>query len=573
MRSAAASAPARIDRQDLRQEFLSLYRYRAKHIYKSPGDPKWKTSKGPLFTGMIDAAVSAECDTFYGAFFGEQTRYAVLDIDSETSRYYNRESLAELLARLQAVGLSVNLYHSSASLGWHLYLPFDRCEQSSEVRQTLKRWLEALGYLVIGGQLEVFPSGNALRLPLQPGFAWLDQKSNLLWTREELSTDQALATFLSDLQANPQNWADARSRIESQIIAIERAASGDAQAHEDRLDIEGFELLYARGRIEQVWEKGRKWWRYGLQAMGERHDAVLAVGHYLWYGDEESGVPALPGDKNAAYRAQLIEAWLRDNHNGKCRHINQGNWTVVLNQIRRAAFWRRNKEQWVREHYPLTSRLLKRLVAIYKQTKRIWSIEQFEKANQDKKLEARARIAQAIQSLKAEGVLITVAEVARRAKSHWATVKKNWDLMAVVLVRTLEENQTIETETNLDLLARSADVINPGGGGTTGAASSLELDQRSVPVLVQESKAESSTTEHFIPPETQAAETVEVLNSSNDVYNLFAFTLWYSASQLLSSKRSITGPVLDISATPVFTGLIQPVNLQQPNVLPRPPPV
>ena len=117
--------------------------------------------------------------------------------------------------------------------------------------------------------------------------------------------------------------------------------------------------------------------------------------------------------------------------------------------------------------YPLTSRLLKRLVALYKKTGRIWSIEQFEKANEDKKLEARARIAQAIQSLKEEGTLITIAEVVRRAKSHWATVKKNWDLMAVVLVHTFEENQGSETETNLDLLARSADVINPGGGCTT----------------------------------------------------------------------------------------------------------
>ena len=74
--------------------------------------------------------------------------------------------------------------------------------------------------------------------------------------------------------------------------------------------MDGFEKLYARGKIEAVWEKGRKWWQHGLQAMGERHDAVLAVGHYLWYGDEELSVAALPGDHNAAYRALLIEEWI-----------------------------------------------------------------------------------------------------------------------------------------------------------------------------------------------------------------------------------------------------------------------
>ena len=78
--------------------------------------------------------------------------------------------------------------------------------------------------MITGGQLEVFPSGNGLRLPLQPGFAWLDQKSILLCTREELSTDEALAAFLSDLESNARNLADARSRMESQISAIEQLA-------------------------------------------------------------------------------------------------------------------------------------------------------------------------------------------------------------------------------------------------------------------------------------------------------------------------------------------------------------
>ena len=588
-------------RLDFRQEFLSLYPYRAKHIYKSPGDPRWKTSKGPLFTGMIDAAISAECNTFYGAFFGERTRYAVLDIDSRTSRYYNQQSLAELIARLQAVGLSVNLYQSSASLGWHLYLPFDSCEQSSEVRQTLKRWLEALGYVVIGGQLEIFPGGNALRLPLQPGFAWLDQKSNLLRTREELSTDDALAAFLSDLQTNARNWTEARIRIESQIMVLDRAAGGDAQAHEERLDMEGFEQLYCRGKIQEIWNKGRKWWRDGLQEHGERHDAVVAVGHYLWYGDEDRNVAALPGCQNAEYRAHLIEAWLRKNHNGKCRHINKGNWQRVLDQINLAVHWRRDKETWVRESYPLTSRLLKRLVALYRRTKRVWSIEQFEIANQDRRLEARARIAEAIVSLEDEGLLITIAEVARRAKAHWTTVKKNWDLMAYVLVRPLEEKQTLETETNSDLLARSACVYNPGGGAMVSVPADnpvLEIEISastvSVPEFLVESSADSDSgaesasmlgSGELASLETQADEALAELSYSNTVvflvraydsnlYDLCAFRLWYGAFKILSSKRSQSSARLGMLATQNFTLAVPRVlALNERKVLARPPPV
>ena len=550
---------------------------------------------------MIDAAISAECNTFYGAFFGERTRYAVLDIDSRTSRYYNQQSLAELIARLQAVGLSVNLYQSSASLGWHLYLPFDSCEQSSEVRQTLKRWLEALGYVVIGGQLEIFPGGNALRLPLQPGFAWLDQKSNLLRTREELSTDDALAAFLSDLQTNARNWTEARIRIESQIMVLDRAAGGDAQAHEERLDIEGFEQLYCRGKIQEIWNKGRKWWRDGLQEHGERHDAVVAVGHYLWYGDEDRNVAALPGCQNAEYRAHLIEAWLRKNHNGKCRHINKGNWQRVLDQINLAVHWRRDKETWVRESYPLTSRLLKRLVALYRRTKRVWSIEQFEIANQDRRLEARARIAEAIVSLEDEGLLITIAEVARRAKAHWTTVKKNWDLMAYVLVRPLEEKQTLETETNSDLLARSACVYNPGGGAMVSVPADnpvLEIEISastvSVPEFLVESSADSDSgaesasmlgSGELASLETQADEALAELSYSNTVvflvraydsnlYDLCAFRLWYGAFKILSSKRPQGRARLGMLATQNFSLAVpRLLALNERKVLARPPPV
>ncbi|MBX9723626.1 MAG: hypothetical protein K2X81_19635 [Candidatus Obscuribacterales bacterium] len=563
---------------------MSLFRNRSKHIYKTPSDKKWKTSKGPLFTGMIDAAMSAECSTFYGAFFGEQTRYAVLDIDSRTSRYYNNESLAGLLAQLKAVGLIANIYQSSASRGWHLYLPFDDVEQSGEVRQTLKRWLEALGYVIIGGQLEVFPSGNALRLPLQSGFAWLDQKSILLCTREELSTDEALASFLSDLESSACNWADARSRMESQISAIEQLAGTDVQAHQERLDTNGFEQLYASGKIEAIWEKGRKWWLHGLQAMGERHDAVLAVGHYLWYGDEELNVEALPGDHNAAYRALLIEAWIKEKHNGKCRHINQGNWRRVLNQIRGAAYWRKNKEEWVREAYPLTSRLLKRLVAIYRRTGRIWSIAQFENANRDRRIGARGRIRDAIVSLKEEGKLITIAEVIRRAKSHYATVKKNWDLLAVV--HTSEE-PGLETETNQDLLARSAGVISSGGGVTPVPSDNHDFEIAAVDSAIQELQVEvvqefdavssSAGSAEIFSSEIQVGEEPALLSNCFvflfRVYDSNFFNLWYLACTALSSRRTKSSAKLENVAGSSFSKLVPVVWLNERRMLARAPPV
>ena len=412
----------------------------------------------------------------------------MLDIDAG-SKYHNPEKLAKLTTALAAVGLNTNLYQSSESGGWHVYVPFTEWADSDDVEKTLKRWLKALGYDLKGGQLEVFPSGNALRLPLQPGFGWLSPDGNLIRTREELTLESALNSFLFELEINARNWDAAKDRIESQIEAAAAAAGGRAQGREERLDIAGFEHVLCRGKIQEIWEKGREWWRSGLQEHGERHNAVLAVGHYLWYGDEERRIAALPGGRNDEYRAMLIEQWLKKKHNGKCRHINQGKWAIVLEQIQRAVIWRRICEPKEREPYPLTNRLLKRLVALYRRTGKIWSQELFERANDKRRLEARARIAEAICSLEDEGApFISVNEVADPSTCALENCQKelglairirSWHLWRLLsragssletlsvtrFSADLEEDPNIETETNSDLLENSAGVYNYGGGG------------------------------------------------------------------------------------------------------------
>lgn len=449
----------------LAKEFCALFSSRDRYICKPFGaDAEWRTWHKLEDHQILGVIEDGGRGVFRGCHFGLETSYAVLDIDAKTSQNYSKEKLAELLARLDAVRLRATLYQSSDSGGWHLYIPFAQKENSQEVGQTLKRWLKAFGYEIKGGQLEVFPGGNALRLPLQPGFAWLDKNGNVIRRREEVSRDEALASFLKDLETDPRNWSEAKNLIESQIIEIDRTNGNAGDGHEERLNIQGFEHVLCHGKIQETWEEGRKWWRHGLQARGERHNAILAVGHYLWYGDEEQSIAALPGTQNAEYRAQLIETWLKKNHNGHCSHLNRGDWKTVREDIRRAAYWKREDLAWVREPYPLTDRLLKRLIALYQKTGIIWSVEKFEKANQNRRIEARERIAKAIESLKEEGQQVSVAEVARRAKADWRTVKKNWDLMAYVLTSdNLEENRTLETETNKNLLACSGGVISPGG--------------------------------------------------------------------------------------------------------------
>ena len=412
-------------------EYLcGLYPRRDIYIQKLPGHKRWTQKKGQLrdyqLMGVIDDGGRG---LWRGCYWGEETRFTVLDIDAG-SRYHSAQELEKLRKILAGVSLTDTAYRSSESGGWHLYLSFSDWVSSKDLEVTLKQFLKSYGYEIKGGQLEVFPSGNALRLPLQPGFAWLDKHGEVKITREEIERDEALKRFLTDLQKYENNWSEAKSRIISEIEKDRGAGAGSAQEHQKAIDLEGFDDLYnERGKDQEKWELGQKLWKEGLLEKGQRHNGVLAVGHYLWYGDPDRGIPAYPGVKYDRARAKIIEAWLEKKHNGQCRHINEGRWDVVREQIARATVWREKSKPVVREPYPLTERLLKRLLEVYRKTGQLWEVSRLEAANNFREEEARARIAEAIEWIKENQAPLTISEVARVAGAHRQTVKRNIDLL------------------------------------------------------------------------------------------------------------------------------------------------
>lgn len=186
MNSLAFTAPKRVpDLLDRRQKFSSLFPRRDAFIWKTYDQERWQKALGPLLDAQILGVVSDEGrGLFRGCYWSHKTRHGVLDLDIQ-SRYHNAAELQKLQANLTAVGLYAISYQSSDSGGWHLYLPFSEWVESDEVNQTLKIWLKSLGYEIASGQLEIFPSGNALRLPLQKGFAWLNSDGSIKVRREE----------------------------------------------------------------------------------------------------------------------------------------------------------------------------------------------------------------------------------------------------------------------------------------------------------------------------------------------------------------------------------------------------
>ena len=389
-----------------------------------------------------------------GCYWGEYTRHGVLDIDPG-SQYHNPEALTKLLQDFSLLGLKLVPYQSSERGGWHLYLFFDRDVRSKEVETAIKDYLRVRGYEIKGGTLEVFPSGNALRLPLQAGFAWLGPNGKIELERKELTQDQALALFFSDLHENRSNWTEAKAQIESQIQSAGAAGEISAQEHQNAVAVDGLEKLFQKGIDWEKWQRGRSYWHLGLTEKSQRHDAIVCVGHYLWYGDEAAGLNPLPKPINKTRRAELIAAWLEEKHGGQSEDINRGRWGEVSADIERATAWTKQAPVIPEyEPYRLTDRLLKRLQWLYSKTGKLWTIEELAKANIDRSQNARQRIALAVAQLEAEGMILTRAAVARRAKAHRSTVVKNLDLLTLCLSEYIAGGQGVSSG-SLQLAASS----------------------------------------------------------------------------------------------------------------------
>ena len=359
---------------------------------------------------------------FRGCYWGEETHHAVFDID-QGSKYHNAQELTKLASKLAAVGLDLVPYQSSDGGGWHLYLFFDDWAPSKEVEKTLKAYLKAESYEIKSGTLEIFPSGNALRLPLAPD-------GQLIRRREELREDEALASFRIDLENNACNWKEAKERIESQLSDARASAGGSALEHREAVSVDGMGDLFRRGIDWEKYQAGREYWLYGLTGPNQRHYAMHCIGHYLWFGDSSQGLRAIPGLRNAEARAELIRSWFGEKHNGHSKAFNSGRLREVEGDIERACQWTcQGAQVQESEPYPLTDRLLKRLVWLYQKTGKVWTVDELSKANIDRSQDARQRIAVAVAQLEMEGQELDQAKVARRAGSCRKTVRKNSDLL------------------------------------------------------------------------------------------------------------------------------------------------
>lgn len=363
------AAPIRFDRRKFfsvgdtaTEEFLALF-HRYGYIYKPfsgdswlSADERWKLTDSEI----LKAAACQHKQYLLGARSSKTTRFAVLDIDTG-SQYHNHRDLNRLVTHLMDGGLAEPvLYRSSYSEGWHLYIFFEQSVPSKEIHKLLTQHLHNAGFTIRPGTLEVFPNpgdrgfGYGLRLPLQPGWAWLDANTlEATCEREMLAPAVALNKFVADLHdfANgPAAYAQFKGDVQEMASAqkeiaerVERTIGKSSRhihiAHE--LATAAIERVFQTpppGIITEVWYRGRGYFESGLTGPSQRADATFCLSHYLFYGDPEKQLEPLGYNYEKERRHAVISILAAKSH-GHSNEFNR-NRADATAQIGRCAHWR-----------------------------------------------------------------------------------------------------------------------------------------------------------------------------------------------------------------------------------------
>ena len=289
------------------------------------------------------------------------------------------------------------------------------------------------------GTLEVFPNrsdtskGMGLRLPLQPGFAWLN-KHNLQveYERSELTAGKALEFFLDYLESDANSFADFR-KLKSHVQELE-ARKAKAIAHADptysnivpiRRTADNLQpseftnfvaLIFGQlppGIIADNWYKGRLFFHHGLAGPSQRAEALICVGHYIFYGDPSLGIPPL-GYGYEQEREWALERFITSRHNGQSKDINDGR-ADALAQVQRAANWTPPHRKGIE-------------ATKYAPVRPISWI----KENQNRQKDARTRIQDALDALKKQNRAFTTVELHELAQCSRETLYKHKDIWRAV---------------------------------------------------------------------------------------------------------------------------------------------
>jgi len=459
-------------------QFLSLF-HRFGYIYKPFGKTGWLSANEEwqlTDSEILKAIACVHPKYFIGTRPSRATRFAVIDIDAG-SRYHSPAAVKKITSLLETAGLPGSvIYQSSDSGGLHIYIFFDEPISCRDLHKQLFQLFKLQSFEIAKGTLEIFPHpghnsmGQGLRLPMQPGFAWLNHDNlTVIQERIGMAPLEALRTFLRDIECTSNSrhqFHKFRAYIEKmsvrkqeieeretfafrpgEVIPIRNYVKAPSSDEAQSLVRSVFQKI-PPGIIPDNWAKGRHYYLNGLTGPNQRAEAIFCLGHYLFYGDPSRGLEPL-GYGYESERKWAVEAILKTKHHGYSKDISNGRGDAIA-QVDRAT-------NWVPPH--------RRGVEATKYVPQVPVV--FAKANAKRAMAAREKIAAAVKDFEQSHQTFSMRDLWERTGCGTSTLQRHADLWKPVQQRLFQAR-----------FASDPGVYNAGVGGVSEKTTPSSLDSK-----------------------------------------------------------------------------------------------
>ncbi len=176
----------------------------------------------------IQECISAQTDVERSIVLDETARLAVIEVPS-ASIYHNSESILELRRLLWSHTIKTVLYEFRSD--WFIYIFLDQPLLQGQLNTFLSKLLQAMHYSLDSTNLKVHSSSRgseSLALPLQKGFAWLDEQCRPLIHRDSITCLDSLQNFFEDFENAVNQSEHLHSYISSWLLQIDNCLLSDA---------------------------------------------------------------------------------------------------------------------------------------------------------------------------------------------------------------------------------------------------------------------------------------------------------------------------------------------------------
>jgi len=237
--------------------------------------------------------------------------------------------------------------------------------------------MQFYGFEPRAGNLEIYPNargnknaGSALRLPLQAGWAFLDQE-DLQLVKTDLSPNavDSMRSFMNDFGASANTLRDLENALRRRSSSLTKRLCqanrkhlrGSGKAYNEGVfincpktpssikisaqsNLEISELSQSelendlhREKYSDMWLEGKALYDEGLSETVTRSRAIFLVNYYLICGDIFCHRLA-KGRGFESLRVKLISEWLQHKHNGWSKEVN-ARTSDAFEQIVRIVNW------------------------------------------------------------------------------------------------------------------------------------------------------------------------------------------------------------------------------------------